>query len=41
MDWIVGIIGGVCVFWYAVVHLLGKVYMRFNFNAYVAKLVYD
>lgn len=41
MDWILGIIGGVCVFWYAIVHLLGRIYMRFNFNAYVAKLVYD
>jgi hypothetical protein len=41
VDWILGIIGGVFVFWYAVVHLLAGLYMRFNFNAYVAKLVYE
>jgi hypothetical protein len=41
VDWILGIIGGVFVFWYAVVHLLGGLYTRFNFNAYVAKLVYE
>ena len=40
-DWIVGVIGGVIVFWYAVVHLLAGLYSRFNFNAYVAKLVYE
>ena len=40
-DWIVGIIGGVIVFWYAIVHLLAGLYNKFNFNAYVAKLIYE
>lgn len=40
LDWITGIIGGVFVFWYAIIHLLGVLFFRFNFNAYVAKLIY-
>ena len=41
VDWILGIIGGVFVFWYAVVHLLAGLYMRFHFNAHIAKVVYE
>jgi hypothetical protein len=40
IDWILGIIGGVFVFWYAIIHLLAGLYMKFNFNSYVAKIVY-
>lgn len=40
VDWIFGIIGGVFVFWYAVIHLLAGIYMQFHFNAYIAKIIY-
>jgi hypothetical protein len=41
IDWIFGIIGGAFVFWYAIIHLLGKLYMHFNFNMYIAKTIYE
>lgn len=41
MDWLFGIIGGVFVFWFMVTHVLKSLYMRFNFNAYIAKIIYN
>jgi len=41
IDWIFGIIGGIIVFWYAIIHMIGKLYSKFNFFLYVSKIIYD
>ena len=41
IDWLFGIIGGILVFWYAIVQIIAKLYSRFNFYLYVSKIVYE
>ena len=40
-DYILGIIGGVFVFWYAILHWIGKLYNNFNVRAKMALIIYD
>lgn len=40
-DTLLGIIGGVFVFWYAVVHWLGKLYNNYYLRAKLAEAVYE
>ena len=40
-DFVIGIIGGVFVIWYALFHFIGKVYNSYNVRAKLAEDVYD
>lgn len=41
IDFILGVIGGVFVFWYAIVRFIGHAYNRLNFSLVVAREIYD
>lgn len=41
IDEIIGIIGGVFVLWYLIFKCFGVGYNRFNYNAYIAKMIYE
>lgn len=40
INWIIGVCGGILVFWYFIIHLLAHIYSRFNFYLYLSKIVY-
>lgn len=41
MNWLLGIFGGVLIFWYFVGHVLAKLYSRFKFYIYLSKVIYN
>jgi len=41
INWIIGVIGGIFIFWYAIIHVFAKMYSRFNFYLYLANVIYE
>jgi len=40
-NWLIGVFGGILIFWYLVIHFLVKIYSKFIFNLYLSKMIYE